>query len=264
MWEPIGSYPNRFNGTFDGKGYTVGGIYVRDGNGAVGLFGYLGSDGTIWNVGVVKSYIHGDEEAHNGGIAGSNDGKIYSCYNTGDVMDRGNTTIGGIVGELFEEGSNTNCFYLKKDDLKGVGAGLSDGTTDKTEAQFHSGEVAWELKQKPAPEGAFPWGQKLGADGNLFPVLGGEAVYKVTFEYPSAANQPATKSIFKYGNTNQLVNLTESELNQIQIPGYQLVWSEELQTAVYHYDTNYDGRVSNGKYGQSPRWRRDHPNDLPC
>ena len=119
MWEPIGSYPNRFNGTFDGKGYTVGGIYVRDGNGAVGLFGYLGSDGTIWNVGVVKSYIHGDEEAHNGGIAGSNDGKIYSCYNTGDVMDRGNTTIGGIVGELFEEGSNTNCFYLKKDDLKG-------------------------------------------------------------------------------------------------------------------------------------------------
>lgn len=228
MWEPIGSYPNRFNGTFDGKGYTVGGIYVRDGNGAVGLFGYLGSDGTIWNVGVVKSYIHGDEEAHNGGIAGSNDGKIYSCYNTGDVMDRGNTTIGGIVGELFEEGSNTNCFYLKKDDLKGVGAGLSDGTTDKTEAQFHSGEVAWELKQKPAPEGAFPWGQKLGADGNLFPVLGGEAVYKVTFEYPSAANQPATKSIFKYGNTNQLVNLTESELNQIQIPGYQLVWSEEL------------------------------------
>lgn len=36
-------------------------------------------------------------------------------------MDRGNTTIGGIVGELFEEGSNTNCFYLKKDDLKGVG-----------------------------------------------------------------------------------------------------------------------------------------------
>lgn len=228
MWEPIGSYPNRFNGTFDGKGYTVGGIYVRDGNGAVGLFGYLGSDGTIWNVGVVKSYIHGDEEAHNGGIAGSNDGKIYSCYNTGDVMDRGNTTIGGIVGELFEEGSNTNCFYLKKDDLKGVGAGLSDGTTDKTEAQFHSGEVAWELKQKPAPEGAFPWGQKLGADGNLFPVLGGEAVYKVTFEYPSAANQPATKSIFKYGNTNQLVNLTESELNQIQIPGYQLVWSEKL------------------------------------
>ena len=228
MWEPIGSYPNRFNGTFDGKGYTVGGIYVRDGNGAVGLFGYLGSDGTIWNVGVVKSYIHGDEEAHNGGIAGSNDGKIYSCYNTGDVMDRGNTTIGGIVGELFEEGSNTNCFYLKKDDLKGVGAGLSDGTTDKTEAQFHSGEVAWELKQKPAPEGAIPWGQKLGADGNLFPVLGGEAVYKVTFEYPSAANQPATKSIFKYGNTNQLVNLTESELNQIQIPGYQLVWSEEL------------------------------------
>ena len=35
----------------------------EDGNGAVGLFGYLGSDGTIWNVGVVKSYIHGDEEA---------------------------------------------------------------------------------------------------------------------------------------------------------------------------------------------------------
>ena len=280
MWEPIGNYRNRFNGTFDGKGYTVGGIYVRDGNDAVGLFGYLGSDGTIWNVGVVKSYIHGDEEAYNGGIVGSNDGKIYSCYNTGivdyggvvggivgynkgdihscynagtakngdwvggivginngkiyscyntgDVMDRGNTTIGGIVGELFEDGANTNCFYLKKDGLKGVGAGLSDGTTDKTEAQFHCGEVAWELKQKPAPEGAFPWGQKLGADGNLFPVLGGEAVYKVTFEYPSAANQPATKYIFKYGNTNQLVNLTESELNQIQIPGYQLVWSEEL------------------------------------
>ena len=194
-------------------------------------------------------------------------------------MDRGNTTIGGIVGELFEEGSNTNCFYLKKDDLKGVGAGLSDGTTDKTEAQFHSGEVAWELKQKPAPEGAFPWGQKLGADGNLFPVLGGEAVYKVTFEYPSAANQPATKSIFKYGNTNQLVNLTESELNQIQIPGYQLVWSEELPynvkisdvTITADYKQLYTitiptmtGGSVTANMDKAPRWRRDHPNDLPC
>ncbi len=85
---------------------------------------------------------------------------------------------------------------------------LCDGTTDKTEAQFHSGEVAWE--QAEACRRAFPWGQKLGADGNLFPVLGGEgAVYKSHLEYPSAAKSTRNQVHLSYGNTNQLVNLTE-------------------------------------------------------
>ena len=60
-WEPIGtSYTDdkAYSGTFDGQGYTISGLYFNDSSAKdVGLFGYIGANGKISNVGVLDSYF---------------------------------------------------------------------------------------------------------------------------------------------------------------------------------------------------------------
>lgn len=59
-WTPIGtSDDDAYTGTFDGKGYTISGLYFNhpDADYYVGLFGCIGADGKISNVGVLDSYF---------------------------------------------------------------------------------------------------------------------------------------------------------------------------------------------------------------
>ena len=67
-WEPIGtSYTDdkAYSGTFDGKGYTISGLYIdKTSSYYVGLFGCIGAKGKISNVGVLDSYFQFKE---NGG-----------------------------------------------------------------------------------------------------------------------------------------------------------------------------------------------------
>ena len=94
-WTPIGIISNRYTGTFDGKGKTVSGLYFNDSTvNHVGLFGYLQSGGIVQNVGVVDSYLSGNEKI--GGVVGVSDGTITDCYNNGTIS--GNTSVGGVVG----------------------------------------------------------------------------------------------------------------------------------------------------------------------
>ena len=99
-WTPIGNYDNNYTGTFDGKGYTVSGLYFNDSSkNYVGLFGYS-CFGTIKNVGVVDSYFNGADFI--GGVCGKDDnGTIMNCYNTGTIS--GNYYVGGVCGENHAE-----------------------------------------------------------------------------------------------------------------------------------------------------------------
>lgn len=98
-----------FGGTFDGKGYTVSGIYINktgtdNAAGFQGLFGYL--KGTVKNVGVINSYIKG--YMNNGGVVGqTNAGTVTNCYNEGIVI--GTAAIGGVVGWSYNS-TVTNCY----------------------------------------------------------------------------------------------------------------------------------------------------------
>ncbi|MDR3001813.1 MAG: T9SS type A sorting domain-containing protein [Fibromonadaceae bacterium] len=100
-WVPIGTNTNRFNGTFDGVGFTVQGVYINRGvnvdiaNDNQGLFGSIGEDGIIKNLGVISSYIKGCGAI--GGIAGNNYGTITNSYSSG-VMLTGRWRLGGLVG----------------------------------------------------------------------------------------------------------------------------------------------------------------------
>ncbi|MBQ9945722.1 MAG: hypothetical protein IJO68_04280 [Clostridia bacterium] len=97
-WTPIanGKYNNNYTGTFDGKGFTVSGLYFNDSEtNKVGLFGAV-SGGTVRNVGVTDSYISGS--SYVGGIAGYiMNSTVEGCYNTGTVIGSVDY-VGGVVG----------------------------------------------------------------------------------------------------------------------------------------------------------------------
>jgi hypothetical protein len=105
-WTSIGWRGARFNGSIDGYGFTVGGVYIRKNGiptgaeGCVGFFGWIGKDGVVKNLGIAKSYISG--YGYVGALAGWNEGKIKRCFTSANVEatggDWGGSGIGGLVG----------------------------------------------------------------------------------------------------------------------------------------------------------------------
>ena len=109
-WTPISTdTENPYTGTFDGKGYTISGLYSYNTNNSnlIGLFGYVGSGSKICNVGIVDSYFNGRSGI--GGVCGYciSGGEITNCYNTGTVIGTG-MNIGGVCGS--NEGTITDCY----------------------------------------------------------------------------------------------------------------------------------------------------------
>ena len=107
VWKPIGNNIAPYTGTFDGKGYTISGLYfndTRESSKYVGLFGKIGSGGSVSNVNVTNSYFNGDE--HVGGICGRNEGSIANCHVQGILSAK--YYAGGVCGS--NEGTITNCY----------------------------------------------------------------------------------------------------------------------------------------------------------
>ena len=104
-WTPIGNFMKYYSGTFNGNGKTVSGLYLNNSSiNNVGLFGYVQS-GTVQKVGVVDSYISGNENV--GGVVGNMmAGTVENCYNTGTV--NGSSNIGCLVGK--NNGNVKNCY----------------------------------------------------------------------------------------------------------------------------------------------------------
>ena len=65
----IGDDSHKFQGTFDGGGYTISGIRIYNDNSYQGLFGYIGSGGTVKRVTLADARITGYDNT--GGIAGN-------------------------------------------------------------------------------------------------------------------------------------------------------------------------------------------------
>jgi len=95
-WISIGKGERSFQGTFDGNGFAVSGIYINGNSGdIVGLFGALGSSGTIKNLGVTNTDIKTDNRA--AGLVYYSEGTIINCYSTGRVVAKYDFA-GGLVG----------------------------------------------------------------------------------------------------------------------------------------------------------------------
>jgi hypothetical protein len=123
-WIPIGTDANRYNGTFDGAGWTVSGIYINaPGADGQGLFGYGNGGATIKNLGVVESYIRG--RSCTGGVVGNMTGTTTGCYNSGTVTGV-DSLAGGIIG--YGLGTISNCYNSGEvTGINYVGGVIGDG-----------------------------------------------------------------------------------------------------------------------------------------
>lgn len=109
-WVPIGTYDNRFQGSFDGGGHTISGT-LRGNNQHFGFFGYV--DGNIRNLRIAATVTNSYEASstcYTGGVAGfftaDNEHTLYRCSYKGSVTGgktKGTSTsnencTGGLVG----------------------------------------------------------------------------------------------------------------------------------------------------------------------
>lgn len=232
-WTPIGTTNSWYQGTFDGNGKTISGLFFNDSTiQGVGLFGWTGWTGMskapiIRNVGVVDSYFFGRDYVggvcgygyvvtitgsyNTGSVSGRTDvggvcgygegGKITNSYNTGDVSGSGDY-VGGVCGESSSSAIITNCYYLKAEgkNLGGInGADVEGQAEGKTAAQFASGEVAYLLQDGQTEQ---VWGQNIDNDDEKqsFPVFSNAKLYK-----------PSESSPCKAGYTNNAEGLKEHD-----------------------------------------------------
>jgi len=140
-WQPIGTFLpwaettfTGFMGTFNGQGYEIRDLFInRPDELGVGLFGEVGQEGVIKDVGVVNAIVTGnafvglfavvDEEGRIedigvvnatvtgevfvGGLVGDNSGTVSNSYSTASVT--GNDYVGGLVGLNNGHVSNSYC-----------------------------------------------------------------------------------------------------------------------------------------------------------
>ncbi|MBQ7634729.1 MAG: hypothetical protein IJS89_04070 [Bacteroidaceae bacterium] len=145
-WTPIGTAAHPFSTTFDGQGYTITNLQAQVSTETEGyrsgLFGYIGSKGTVQDLTVSGTEVRIDKPDYDlttcevGAIAGRNEGTIVGCANRG-VRVYGNVDyadVGGIVGH--NAGTITNCYNLgriytgsryENNNLGGI-AGLNAGS----------------------------------------------------------------------------------------------------------------------------------------
>ena len=136
-WIPIGNFINSYEGTFDGNGKTISGLYIgSSGVDYKGLFGRV-NGGTVqdltvsgsvsghWYVGGVVGYNNGGTvtgctfsvsgnvsgDWHVGGVVGyNNGGTVTGCIFSGSGSVSGNRYVGGVVG-YNSSGTVTNCAF---------------------------------------------------------------------------------------------------------------------------------------------------------
>lgn len=210
-WTPIGTGSAPYNGIFHGQGHTISGLFYSAESDYGGLFGGIGSNGSVREIGLTDSYISAAN--YSGGIAGKNSGEIINCFVSRSFV-YASTKSGGIVGENSGNvstcystafsygvsyagavcGNNTSaisdCYYLENNSAttelvfqNGIGGASSSGfmsdtddiTTAKTLEEFYSGEVAYLLQKANSSQ---IWGQ-ISNTKNSAPVFDYTGEYKV-------------------------------------------------------------------------------------
>jgi hypothetical protein len=127
-WTPFGDkvLGEIFKGTFDGQGYEIRDLYIN-GQGQVGLFGFVAEGGIIENITLINATVTTDEAVGGlmglnedtvrcldvasvvgvGGLVGYNGGTVSDCYAIGNIT--GDSGVGGLVG--WNEGTVSNSYF---------------------------------------------------------------------------------------------------------------------------------------------------------
>lgn len=113
-WTPIGSSNKTpFQGTFDGDGHTVSGVYINATTQFQGLFGF--SKGIVKNL-IVTGNITATNAGNIGGVVGiNNNGNVINCGFYGGINKTPNKkNCGGVVGGG-KAANVKNCWFYKTD-----------------------------------------------------------------------------------------------------------------------------------------------------
>lgn len=95
-----------FSGDFDGRGYSIKGFKISSSK-QTGIFNVIGEKGKVHNLNVSGNISYTGNTEGLGGIAIINKGKIFSCNFFGEL--KGNTKVGGVVGENDVTGEIIDC-----------------------------------------------------------------------------------------------------------------------------------------------------------
>lgn len=106
LFTPIGTTAAPFTGSFDGNGYTVSNIYIKNTTSPgepVGFFGSAAAGSVIKNFTLTGTVMNEDttnnpNTNNTGGIVGFSEGKLFQCHNNAVVIGKYN--VGGVVGRL--------------------------------------------------------------------------------------------------------------------------------------------------------------------
>ena len=180
--------------------YNAGNLTAIESSATIGGICGYNNTGTVTNCYNTGTVTATGSVASVGGVCGCSTAPISNCYNIGTVTaTSSDADISGICGYNF--GPVTNCYYL---------ADTEDENGGKTAAQFVSGEIAYLLSQGcSTEEGDYDgsiWGQKLGENGDTYPVLkkAGDVentVYR-NETYPGCEGKPGDL-VYSYSNTQK-------------------------------------------------------------
>jgi filamentous hemagglutinin family protein len=104
-FKPIGNSTTAYTGVFVGLGHTISNLYInRPGSNYVGLFGIIGPNSNVFDVGLINNTISGGTAgtilpgSSIGGLVGNNQGSVDQSYATGTVTGTNIYSVGGLVG----------------------------------------------------------------------------------------------------------------------------------------------------------------------
>ena len=184
--------------------YNAGNLTAIESSATVGGICGYNNGGTVTNCYNTGTVTATGSVASVGGVCGCSIAPISNCYNIGTVTATSSSAdISGICGYYF--GPIKNCYYL---------ADTEDENGGKTAAQFASGEIAYLLSlgcstgegdDTVTYDGSI-WGQKLGENGDTYPVLkkAGDAMNTVyrNETYPGCEGNPGDP-VYSYSNTEK-------------------------------------------------------------
>lgn len=132
-WMPIGNGNMPFEGTFDGKGFEISGLYLQEESSITGIFSVIGRSGSVKNLKLADSYIEGQDVV--GSIAGRTLGNLDTIYSNATVVATLGGCNGGIVGQSLhmvgteEQAKLTinNCWYAGTMNIKHTNWSYSGG-----------------------------------------------------------------------------------------------------------------------------------------
>ena len=177
----VGSQYKAFNGTFDGNGHSISGINIYSSNNFIGVFGLLGTQGTITRLTVNDCSFKGN--VYVGGIVGANEGTVDHCLVLGGTI-QGSDECGHIIGY-----NNRRAFfnyYIANDNINGIG----ENSTANTAPNIFGGNKGYTISCTEGLVFKYVKGSVTGSeddalieyDGTLYVAAGVTVSFEVNYQ----------------------------------------------------------------------------------